>query len=99
MKATRIARWGLLPLVVAAAGLLTPATVSAQEMWTYTCQESGILSEGTLAALDCTASNGAPETGEITQPFLVQSRNQVTCMGGGTSRASLPDFVRGTGCQ
>ncbi|WP_067464815.1 hypothetical protein [Nocardia amamiensis] len=91
MKATRLVRLGLPPFFAAAAALLfCPPTVSAQEVWSYTCSSHSPVWEGRVTAMECTASNGAPESGEITQPFLVNGVEVMSCSSGW---AHLPDLM------
>jgi hypothetical protein len=91
MKATRLVRLGLPPFFAAAAALLfCPPTVSAQEMWSYNCSSHSPVWEGRVTALECTASDGAPMSGEITLPFRVNGGEIVSCSSGW---AHLPDVM------
>ncbi|MGV9539902.1 hypothetical protein ACWDSF_01045 [Nocardia beijingensis] len=92
MRATRLVRLGLPPFFAAAAALLfCPPTVSAQqEIWNYNCSSHSPVWEGRVTAMDCTPSNGAPQSGEITQPFLVNGGEVVSCSSGW---AHLPDLM------
>ncbi|MDE1675000.1 hypothetical protein [Nocardia gipuzkoensis] len=48
-----------------------------------------------MTAIECTAENGAPMSGEITQPFRVNGGEIVSCSSGW---ADLPD-VMGRECE
>lgn len=88
---------------VALGGLLLapPATASAADTPTYTCQALGEDGQGTVMGVqDCTASSGAVRDGTSAETVVLRSRQygySFTCTAG--VDANLPNTVTADGCR
>ncbi|MBE1565994.1 hypothetical protein [Nonomuraea africana] len=81
-------------------GLLSsPSSAHADAVPAYACVTVNLADDGTLTGSHCKATNGAPATGPITQPFAVWSALQLTrfvwCT---TGQADTPANITASGC-